>query len=271
MDGILGLANPAPGCEHWRVGLGVNLRERRRFYTSRTLRELAEALRWTVLRREAPDIAHIAFYDEIVIGPVQRDEALLLHGLVRVVRPQTVVEIGFYHGWSAYNCLSALDDDARLYAFDADPVCDEVARRRFADEPRLRYRRRAQQDLTPDDVDGRGVDLVFIDGAHDLEINKRTFARLLPMLTPGAIVAIHDTGTVPRSLVPGWYEERIPLEQWVGDAYEHQPDERAFVNWVREAHPEFAQIHLHTDRTPRSGLTLLQRSEPLPRPAGSRP
>jgi predicted O-methyltransferase YrrM len=251
------------------VGLGVNLRERRRFYTSRTLRELAEALRWTLLRRDAPDIAHIAFYDEITLGPVQRDEALLLHGLVRVVRPLTVVEIGFYHGVNAYNLLSALDGDARLYAFDVDPVCDEVARRRFGDEPRLVYRRRAQQDLTPDDVDGRPVDLVFIDGAHDLDLNKRTFERLLRMMRPDAIVAVHDTGTVARRWTPDWLERSIPPQRWLGDAYEHQPGERAFVNWLRDEHPDFAHIHLHTDRTPRNGLTLLQRSGPLPRPAAS--
>jgi predicted O-methyltransferase YrrM len=253
------------------VGLGVNLRERRRFYTSRSVRELVAALRWILLRRDAPDLAHIPFYDEITVGPLQRDEALLLHGLVRTVRPSTVVEIGFYHGWSAYNFLAALDDDARLYSFDIDPVCDQVAHRRFGDEPRLVYRRRAQQDLTPDDVDGRAVDLLFIDGAHDLALNQAAFAGLLPALAPNAIVAVHDTGTVLRTWTPDWLARTIPAERWLGDAYEHQPDERAFVNWLRDAHPDFAQLHLHTDRTPRSGITLLQRSGPLPRPAASRP
>jgi predicted O-methyltransferase YrrM len=252
------------------VGLGVNLRERRRFYTSRTVRELAAALRWTLLRRDAPDLAHIAYYDEIVVGPVQRDEALLLHALVRMVRPRTVVEIGFYHGWSAYNFLAALDDDARLYSFDVDPLCDQVAERRFAGEPRLVYRRRAQEELTPDDVDGREVDLLFVDGAHELELNQAAFERLLPALAPDAIVGIHDTGTVPRRFTPDSRMAELPPERWVGDAYEHQPDERAFVNWLRDAHPDFAQLHLHTHRVPRSGITLLQRSERLPRPAALR-
>ena len=203
------------------MGLGVNLRERRRFYTSRTVREIAEALRWVLLRRDAPDIAHIAFHDEITSGPVQRDEALFLHGLLRVIRPATVVEIGFYHGVSAYNFLSAMDADARLYAFDVDPVCDQVAQRRFGDEPRLTYRRRAQQDLTAADVDGRTVDLVFIDGAHDAELNGQAFERLLPMLAPNAVVAIHDTGTVARRWTPDWLERQIPPERWIGDSYEH--------------------------------------------------
>ncbi|MFL5780898.1 MAG: O-methyltransferase [Thermoleophilaceae bacterium] len=253
------------------MGLGVNLRERRRFYTNRTVRELAAAMRWAVLRRDAPDIAHIPFYDEITATPVQRDEALLLHGLVRTVRARTIVEIGFAHGWSAYNFLAALDPDARLYSFDVDPLCDQVAERRFGHEPRLVYRRRAQQDLTSGDVDGRPVDLAFIDGAHDLDLNRAAFERLLPMLSPAAIVAVHDTGTVPRRFTPDWLLRELGPERWVGDAYEPQPAERAFVNWLRDAHPDFAQIHLHTHRWPRAGITLLQRSEPLPRPAASPP
>jgi hypothetical protein len=82
---------------------------------------------------------------------------------------------------------------------------------------------------------------VFLDGAHDLALNQQTFERLLPMLAPDAIVAVH----------------------------EHQPEERAFVNWVREEHPDFAQIDLHTHVVPRRGTALLQRSRPLARPPGS--
>jgi hypothetical protein len=43
------------------------------------------------------------------------------------------------------------------------------------------------------------------------------------------------------------------------------PDERAFVNWLLDEHPEFSQVHFHSRRTTRCGITVLQRSEPLPR------
>lgn len=248
------------------VGLGVNLRERRRFYTSRTLREVAATVRATVLHRDVPDLAHLAYYDEITLGPIQRDEAILLFGLARMTRPRTVVEIGLNFGHSAYNLLRALDADARLYAFDVDPVCDQVAVRRFADEPRFVYRRRAQQDLTAADVDDREVDLAFVDGAHDLALNRQLFERLAPLLSERAVVAVHDTGTTPGRFIEEGRPERELPERWFGDEYEPQPDERAFVNWLLEAHPAFAQIHLHTTRVPRYGLTLLQRSAPLRRP-----
>jgi hypothetical protein len=82
-----------------------------------------------------------------------------------------------------------------------------------------------------------------------------------------ALLAVHDTGTVRREFIPPGHEAYDATDQWIGDAeFEPQPDERAFVNWILEEHPEFAQIHLHSSRTPRWGLTLLQLVGPLPRP-----
>jgi predicted O-methyltransferase YrrM len=243
----------------------LNLRKRRAFYRSRVLRELAAVANWR-RRREAPDLAHLTFYDEMPWGPVQRDEALVLHALVRALRPETVVEVGFLAGDSAFNFLLALDPDARLYSFDVDPACAEVARHRFGHDPRLVFRTRSQERLAPEDIDGRLADFVFLDAAHELALNQATFEALLELMTPAAMVAVHDTGTIARHLVPAGHWTLDVTERWVGDEYEHQPGERAFVNWVLESHPEFAQVHLHSQRAFRHGLTLLQRSAPLPRP-----
>jgi hypothetical protein len=83
-----------------------------------------------------------------------------------------------------------------------------------------------------------------------------------------AIVAVHDTGAIPRELLdlPDDHWMLATPEIWVEDRWEHQPGERAFVNWIHAEHPAFAQIHLHSRHAVRSGLTLLQRSGPLPRP-----
>ena len=243
----------------------------------RGVREVVAAARWPALRKELPDLAHLARHAETAWGPVQRDEALLLHAMVRVLRPSTVVEIGFLRGDSALNFLCALDADARLYSFDIDPASESVARERFRHDSRFVFRRRSQADLTAEDMDGRRPDLVFLDAAHDFELNRTTFSRLLPIMSPNAILAVHDTGTVPRRFVePGaipsplavvgnWWREH-PDIGWIGDEREVEPDERAFVNWVLEKHPDFSQIHLHSTRTFRYGLTLLQRSTALPRP-----
>jgi predicted O-methyltransferase YrrM len=248
----------------------VALRERRAFYRSRLLRELAAVAKWPTIRHTAPDIAHLAFYSDQASGPIPRDEALFLHALLRVVRPETAVEIGFLHGDGAFNLLRALDTDARLYSFDNDPSCAQVAHRRFGHDPRFTYRTRAQEALEPADLDGRAAEFVFLDAAHDLVLNQRAFERLLSLMAPTAIVAVHDTGAIPGAFIPEGHPARRLAGQWIDDEFEHQPDERAFVNWLLEEHSEFSQIHLHTRRAARHGLTLLQRSVPLPRPPEAR-
>jgi hypothetical protein len=85
-------------------------------------------------------------------------------------------------------------------------------------------------------------------------------------MAPDAILAVHDTGTIPRELLPeGHYFFNSPMG-WIGDRREVEPDERGFVNWVLDHHPEFSQVHLHSLRVLRCGITLLQRSAPLARP-----
>jgi hypothetical protein len=74
-------------------------------------------------------------------------------------------------------------------------------------------------------------------------------------------VHLVGAGSGPDRVTPG--------HRLVGGEYEGQPDERAFVNWLLEQHSEFSQIHLHSVRTIRCGLTLLQRSVPLARSPGA--
>jgi predicted O-methyltransferase YrrM len=236
------------------------------YFRSQLVREVVALLRWPSIRRAAPDLAHLATYRVWAQGPIQREEALLLHALVRDLRPATVVELGFLFGHSAFNFLRALDADARIYSFDIDPASAFHARLRCQHDPRFVFRNRGQEQIRADDVDGRPIDFVFIDGAHDLAINERTFERLLPLLSPLAVIAIHDTGGIPRTLTRPDDPTLRMTERWVDDEFEHQPDERAFANWLRTNHGEFSQIHLHSKRAFRHGITLLQRSTSLSRP-----
>jgi predicted O-methyltransferase YrrM len=227
------------------------------------------ALTGRLFRRDPLDTTHLHAFREGpgVFGPIQREEALLLFALVRAVRPRTVLELGFGRGRSAYNFLRALDADARLYTFDVSDEAARMAAQLFGHDERLRFRRKSQAEFEPADVDGRSVDLVLLDASHDLALNRETLRRVLPILAPDAILAVHDTGTMHRSALTPRQQvkaDTIWRAQWVvPDVFEHQPGERATVNWLRDEHPEFAQIHVHTHRVLRWGLTLLQRSERL--------
>lgn len=125
-------------------------------------------------------------------GPLQRDEALFLHALVRVLRPRIILKIGFLRGHTAFNFLAALDDDARLYSVDVDPASASHAAERFRHERRLHLRIGSQVD---------------------------------------AIVAIYDRGSVPRHLLEAIDHWALTVpELWVDNKCEVQPGERAFVN-----------------------------------------
>ena len=75
------------------------------------------------------DIRHLKDYQEDWSGPIQSDEALFLYSLVRVVRPKTIVEFGFYKGHSAVNFLKAMPYDGILYSFDCAPGAAEDAKK----------------------------------------------------------------------------------------------------------------------------------------------
>lgn len=216
--------------------------------------------------RRWPDVSHLALVPEVeAAGPLQRDEALLLYGAVRASRAKTIVEVGFLAGHSAFNFLRAMDDNARLYSFDIDPGCGDLAAELVAHDDRFRFTVRSQEQISSEDIDGRQIDLLFIDASHDLALNQRTFSALEPLLAPRALVAIHDTGAWSPEAIrapdsgpgPAWWVE-VGGGRWVAEGYAHQPSERDFVNWIHATRPQFAQIHFHATSTLRHGLTLLQ-------------
>lgn len=53
-------------------------------------------------------------------------------------------------------------------------------------------------------------------------------------------------------------------DYFIGDSaesgYVHRPDERKFVNYIRETRLDFDQIHLHSRTKLGHGLTLMQRN-----------
>lgn len=212
-------------------------------------------------------ISHLLSYREgEAIGPLQRDEAVALFGVVRTLRPRVVVEFGFFHGHSAFNFLQALSEDALLFSYDVDEDSRRRAESEFAFDRRFAFLAKSQTDFAAEDVGGREVDFVFFDAAHELELNTETFSRILPSLSPAAMIAVHDTGLWNREYFAPIHEQftREHSGAWHHeDLYAHQPGERAFIDWITETYPEFVAIHLHSTRTLRHGFSLLQRRRKL--------
>ena len=214
-------------------------------------------------RTHSLHLAHFLSYDDAgAIGPLQQDEAIALFGIVRSIRPRTVIEFGFFHGHSAFNFLMAMPEDGLLVSYDVDEDSELRARREFAGLKGFRFIHKSQVDFDLADVDQRPLDFVFFDAAHQLDLNQRTFEKIQSQLAPRAIIAIHDTGIWNTEFyqdVHRAFNQEMPIIMTAEGYCIHQPGERKFVEWIRREYPDFQAIHLHSVRTLRHGLTLLQR------------
>lgn len=245
------------------------------YFRSAIFRRLAPLF----IKDKAPriDYSHLFSFSEEQIGPVQRDEALLLFGLTRTINPETVVEFGFQNGHSALNFLLAASPECRVFSYDISDRSEEIAQRCLHHFKNFQFIRKSQTDFAPSDIDFRKIDLCFLDASHDTDMNLKTFELILPELSDGAILAVHDTGVWNAKLFAETHSKFVKSDlgkemgQWI-DAERYQPvvEERRFVNTLLNNYPEFSQIHLHCLSKLRMGLTLLQRRQPLmTEPVGS--
>eukprot|EP00741_Cyanophora_paradoxa_P024483 tig00022075_g23640.t1 len=205
------------------------------------------------------DLSHLQQDTEFVVGPLQDDEALLLFGLVKTVRPKVVVEFGFFKGDSAVNWLRALDEDARLYSFDITPI--PFQRPEYSD-PRFKFKQKDQTKFDPADVDHRAVDLAFLDAGHTFNIQYMLWPRLLQVLAPDALVIVHDTGLHKHErLKEGACSCDLPNKC----GFHHQaclhayPRPRSPLSSIQKAYPEWQTVTLQSYNTYRHGATILQR------------
>ncbi|MCE0498078.1 MAG: class I SAM-dependent methyltransferase [Methylacidiphilales bacterium] len=239
------------------------------YFRSKLFRHLTP---WLIDDRPPPiDYSHLLSFREEQIGPLQRDEALALFGLTRVLHPQTIVEFGFLNGHSALNFLLAAGPDCRVFSYDITERAEEIARRCLGHFKNFRFIKKSQADFSPLDIENRKIDLCFLDASHDLILNLKTFELVRPHLSEMAIIAIHDTGVWHREFLKNHHRAFIAtdlgksLGRWI-DKEQFQPvvDERRFVNDLLRNHPDFSQVHLHSANTLRNGLTLLQKEAFLP-------
>jgi len=216
------------------------------------------------------DYSHLLSFSDMQIGPVQRDEALALFGLTRILRPQTIVEFGFQNGHSALNFLLASGADCHVFSYDIDPWSEDVAQRCLGGFRNFHFIGKSQADFAPSDIDHREIDLCFIDASHDLALNLKTIALIRPHLADMAVIVVHDTGVWQKRFFGENHRAFVDsangkaVGRWI-DEEQYQPcvDERLFLNALLQSYADFSQVHLHSAHTLRNGLTLLQRKNPL--------
>lgn len=198
----------------------------------------------------AYNLSHLTQPDnQVVVGPIQDDEALFLFALIRGMLLKRVLEVGGLSGYSARNFLEAVGSDGVVYTVDLNKV------------PRLAPNhvtlRKDIGRLRTGDLDGKPLDLVFFDcHVYDAQVNAYWVLRRDGMVTDATVLALHDTNVHPFA-DPKGSAYRVQ-EGWV-----HQRVERRMVNYFRgigyEAfclHPELSR---HSEKLPfRHGLTVMQ-------------
>jgi caffeoyl-CoA O-methyltransferase len=126
---------------------------------------------------------------QMMVGPV---EGALLRFLVAMARPQRVLEIGVFTGWSSIEMARALPAGGRIIALDVNEETTAVARR-YAEEAgvadRIEYRIGPALE-TLDELDGP-FDLVFLDARKDEYLAY--YESVLPKLAEGGTILADNT------------------------------------------------------------------------------
>jgi hypothetical protein len=194
--------------------------------------------------------------DQIVDGPIQDDEALVLYAVIRGLRIRRILEIGGLKGYSATNFSQALHGDGVVYTVDIVPI-----------QPVSSNHRPIQKDarhLGAADVDGQVLDMIFFD-CHDYDAQMTMFSNLRRegVVDKRTVLALHDTNVHPPQHVKGRYGRAVR------EGVIHQVDERRMVNELvgRYNYHAFCihpRMSAHGPSFPfRHGLTLCQIFEPL--------
>jgi caffeoyl-CoA O-methyltransferase len=126
---------------------------------------------------------------QMMVGPV---EGALLRFLVGMARPQRVLEIGVFTGWSSIEMARALPPGGRVVALDVNEETTAVARR-YAEEAgvadRIEYRIGPALE-TLEALEGP-FDLVFIDARKDEYLAY--YESVLPKLADGGTILADNT------------------------------------------------------------------------------
>jgi len=135
--------------------------------------------------------------------------------------PATVLEIGTYKGGTFFLFARVAADDALVVSLDLPcgqndsyPVWRERLYRGFArDRQRLKIIRDNSHDPRTMEkihqlLDGRRLELLFIDGDHSYQGVKADFEMYSPLVSPEGVIAFHDIVPGPSSGgVPQFWQE----------------------------------------------------------------
>ena len=133
-----------------------------------------------------------AFFDQINL-----DEALEIYSLVRSLRPESTLEIGFCCGGSGLAILQALEDNDMGTHHAVDPYQTSYAAgmgKRNVQKARLGHRLQLFETFPENALPQLPrVQFAFIDSSHLFDLTMLDFVLVDKLLESGSVLALHDT------------------------------------------------------------------------------
>ncbi|MFE5540976.1 class I SAM-dependent methyltransferase [Streptomyces sp. NPDC056519] len=140
-------------------------------------------------------------------------EAEITYLLLREAKPETVVEVGTFHGWSTTWILQALRDNGsgHLHSYD---IVSHVERN--VPKPLSEGRWTFTQGDVAENLEKipDTADFLFIDAAHSANFARWYIQHLIPRMTPGIPVCVHDVFHGRRALP---FTEGSVVLRWLAD------------------------------------------------------
>ena len=187
--------------------------------------------------------------NQMVLGPIQDDEALLLFSIIRCMRLKRIVEIGGLSGYSGRVFIEATGPEGMVYSVD------------LVDVPKLADNHitlcKNALELSTADFSGLPVDMVFFD-CHDYiaQIGLLQNLQEKGIITDSTILALHDTNLHPKKYTKASYS--------LNGLWVHEPTERRMVNYLKSVGYDSISFHTnlscHDKGLPfRHGVTVMQK------------
>ena len=122
----------------------------------------------------------------------QRGEQEFIWGLIKAIKPETVVERGTHKGLTSVYIARGLEDNAKGHLWTVDPFDWQQEETFDGLSPNLKkyitYQRMRGDELKVDNK----IDFLFIDGYHGKDDVIQEMDNLFPMLNERALVLFHD-------------------------------------------------------------------------------
>ncbi len=126
---------------------------------------------------------------------VSEEEALQLYQVVRRLKPETSLEIGFAQGVSAQAILQALEENGAGHHHILDPFQEKYGDsglemvRRAGLAHRMTFHRKFAEEVIPHLP---GLEFAFIDASHLFDLTLSEFVLTDKKLAMGGVIAFHD-------------------------------------------------------------------------------